>query len=122
MGENHQENLLKCLRQWHDITLKQSDVLSSGDLEQFERLNRVSIVLQNRFQTSLDNLVKPVLSAGDRALLEEISACQSRFIDELKKGADEMSRVIGTLRKNRASLAGYRQNSPALPRYKSERT
>jgi hypothetical protein len=63
-----------------------------------------------------------VLSASDRALLEEISACQARFIEEIRKGTEEISRVIGMLRKNKASLSGYRQNSPALPRYKSERT
>jgi hypothetical protein len=122
MGENHKENILKCLRQWHDITLKQSDVLAAGDLLQFERLNRVSIVLQTRFGSSLSHLKPARLDKEDLHLLKEIQACQARFIEEIGKGGQEVAKAIGNLRKNKSSLNGYRQNSAAIPRFKSERT
>ena len=122
MGENHKENLLKCLRQWHDITLKQSEVLSAGDLQQFERLNRVSIVLQNRFGNSLSHLKPGKLSGGALGLLEEIQSFQGKFIEEISRGSAELAHAIGNLRKNKASLNGYRQSSTSVPRFKSERT
>jgi hypothetical protein len=122
MGKNHQEDLLTCLRQWHDIILKQDEVLSQGDISQFERLNRVAVVLQTRFQNSLDNLDKSALTSQERTLLEEIHSFQTRFIEELKKGSEEIEKTIGKLTKNKNSMKGYKQKSHAQPRFKNEHT
>jgi hypothetical protein len=122
MGKNHQKDLLTCLKQWHDITLKQGEVLAQGDISQFERLNRVSIVLQSRFQNSLEKLEKPELASSDRTLLEEIRSLQAGFIEELERGTEEIAKSIGMLSKNKKSMKGYKQKPPAQPRFKSERT
>jgi hypothetical protein len=122
MGENHKENLTECLKQWHDMTLRQNEVLAAGDLQQFERLNRVSIVLQSRFRNTISHLAPAKLDNREKRLLEEIQELQAVFIEEIKKGCQEVSRTIGTLRKNRTSLKGYRQGPPRAPRFKSERT
>lgn len=122
MGENHKEDLLKCLRQWHDIILKQDEVLAAGDLDQFERLNRVSTVLQSRFGNSLSMMKKPQLDQEERELVENIQAYQNKFIEEIRKGSQEVAKAIGSLRKNKASMNGYRQNASRPPRFKNERT
>jgi hypothetical protein len=122
MGENHKEDILKCLSQWHDITVKQHEVLAAGDLDQFERLNRVSIVLQARFDNSISKLRPARLMEQELNLLKEIQAYQTRFIEEIQRGSQEVAKAIGTLRKNKNSMNGYRPNSPKPPRFKNERT
>jgi hypothetical protein len=122
VGENHKENLLSCLRQWHAITLKQREVLAAGNIDEFERFNRVAVVLQGRFDNSLSKLKQPRVAQEDMKLLEEIKELQAQFIEEFKKGTQELAKTIDTLRKNKNSMNGYRRNTPAKPRFKSERT
>lgn len=122
MGKDHKENILKCLKQWHDVTLKQHEALAGNDLSLFERLNRVSVVLQSRFGNSLSMLKTDVLDKESLTLLREIQKCQAGFIKEMNEKKQDLALAIGKLRKNRTSINGYRQKSPALPRFKSERT
>lgn len=122
MGENHKENLLKCLRQWRDITARQREVLAEGDLEQFERLNRVSLVLQSRFDNSLSKAGDARRDETVAALLEEIRANQAVFVDAVSRDIKELAAAIGRLAQGRRSLGGYRRNPHAAPRFKSERT
>lgn len=122
MGENHKEDLLKCLRQWRDITARQGEALAGGDLEQFERLNRVALVLQSRFENSLPEAGKPRRDEAVRNLLEEIRANQALFIDAISRDIKELATAMGKLAKDRKSLGGYRRSSHAAPRFTSKRT
>lgn len=122
MGEDNKENIIKSIRQWHALTLKQVQALLDGNLEDFGKLAQISVA----FQTRLDNLLStPAPLKLDKAslgLLKEIQTIQSDLIAELKKGTQEISNAIGTIRKNKTSMKGYRQAKSVTPRFKSERT
>jgi hypothetical protein len=122
MGEDHKENLMRCLRQWHEITLKQGEALSKGDLPLFEKLERVSLALQERLDGHFTRLKPARLDHEGLILLKEIHACQSRFIAELTSECQKISGTICSTRKNRTSIKGYRQNKGSIPRIKSQRT
>jgi hypothetical protein len=122
MGENNQENILKHLKEWHSLSLKQREALSQGNLELFEELTKVSVLLQARIDELLSGLRPAKIDRAALNLLKEIRNIQSCLISELKKGTHELSEAIGALRKNKTSLKGYRQTQSPAPHFKNERT
>ena len=122
MGENHKENILKYLKEWLSLSLKQRDALSRGNLDEFEKFTKVSVLLQSRIDELMSRLGPAKIDKPGLNLLKEIQDIQSDLVCRLKEGVSELSETIGVLRKNKTSLKGYRQPQTSPPRFKSERT
>jgi hypothetical protein len=121
MGENHKENILKCLKDWHSITLMQGKALSEGNIKEFEKLTAASVTLQARLDKLLIQIKPAKLNKECMNLLTLIKNHQDDLLTEITRGARELSKAIATLTKNTSSLKGYRQNRSSPPRFKSER-
>jgi hypothetical protein len=122
MGENNKEKLLKLLREWRSLSLKQKEVLSQRNLEQFEKLTNVSELFQTHINELISHFRPTGIDQTALGMLKEIQSIQSDLVSELKKGVCELSETIRTLRKNKTSMKGYRQVQTQSPRFKSERT
>ncbi|HQG30638.1 MAG TPA: hypothetical protein PLA83_01810 [Deltaproteobacteria bacterium] len=122
MGENNKENILKHLKGWHSLSLKQGEALSQGNLEEFTRLTKVSVLLQARVDDLLSGLGSAGIDQASLSLLKEIQKIQTGLVSDLRKDASELSETIGVIRKNKNSLKGYRRTQTPAPRFKSERT
>ncbi len=121
MGENHKENILKCLKDWRALSLMQGKALSEGKFEEFEKLTKVSVILQSKINNLLKKISPDKPDKESIELLKAIQKLQEGLIKELSKGVKELSQAIATLSKNRTSVKGYRQNKAVPPRFKSER-
>lgn len=122
MGEDHKEDILKHLKEWLSLSLEQKEAFSRGNLDEFEKLTKVSVLLQSRIDEMISQLGPAKIDKPCITLLNEIQSIQSDLVLMLKGSVSELSETIGALRKNRTSLMGYRQTQAPPPRYKSERT
>lgn len=122
MGKDSKENLLKHLKGWHSLSLKQKEALSQGNIEEFEKLTKVSVLLQSRVDELLSGIEHTQIDQPSLHLLKEIKRIQSDLVSELTKGVHELSETIGVLRKNKTSVKGYLGKPKPAPRFKSERT
>ncbi len=122
MGKDHKEDILKCLKDWRALTLKQAGSLLNGDLQEFEKLTKASVAIQNRLDDLITSILPEKPDKESVTLLQEIQKLQAGLLAELKKGAKELSNAIGELRKNTSALKGYHKNTNTSPRFKSERT
>ena len=121
MGENHKENILKCLKDCHALSTMQVKALSAGNIEEFEKLTKVSVILQSKFETLKKKMSPDKPSRECVELLKAIQKIQDGLIKELSNGVSELSQAIANLSRNKKSVKGYRQNMPVSPRFKSER-
>jgi len=110
------------LKGWHSLSLRQAEALSQGDLGEFGRLTKLSVLLQARVDELLSGLEPAGIDQASLPLLKEIRKIQTGLVSELEKGTHELSETIGVLRKNRTSLKGYRQTQTPAPRFTSGRT
>jgi hypothetical protein len=122
MADHHQETVLKLLKSWRVILNKGTQALTKGNIQELERLlqgtSEIQLRLSHIFAAS-DSLVK------DKTISTMISGLhkeQEKLIDSLKAQIEELAQEIGTLRKSHASLKGYKQKNPTLPRFMNERT
>lgn len=122
MGTDHQKIVLNLLKKWRSLILEQEKSLSEGDVEKLERLTRDADVVQARLDDIFSRLKPEKLDGQSLELLREIGAHHAGLLTELKRGADEISNILDNLRKNRASLQGYRQARASGPRFMNERT
>lgn len=122
MGQNHKENLVKCIKDWHTLSLKQVKTLREGNIDIFENLLKDSSAIQTHFGELISALKQEKLDQASLRMIKEIQAIQAGLIAELKKGTQELSNAIGSLRKNKNSMKGYRQTASSIPRFKNERT
>lgn len=122
MGEDNKENIIKSIRQWHALTLKQVQALLDGNLDDFGKLAQISAAFQARLDSLLLAPAPLKLDSTSLGLLKEIQSIQSDLITELKKGTQEISDAIGTLRRNKTCMKGYRETASTTPRFKNERT
>lgn len=122
MGEDHKENILRFLKEWRSLTLKQGQALSEGNFEQLEQLTKISGMFQERFDAFLSKHRPKSLDQESMSLLKEIRNYRSEIIAELMKGRKELADAIASLNKNRTSLNGYRQSKSLPPKLMSHRT
>jgi hypothetical protein len=122
MADHHPETALNLLKSWQVILDKETRALSDGNIQELERLfqetSKIQQQLSQMFTTS-NYLVKDKnISTMIRGLYKE----QEKLIESLKAQTEGLAEEIGTLRKNQASLKGYKQKNPTLPRFTNERT
>lgn len=99
----------------------QGKALSEGNFEKFEKLAKVSAILQSKFENLLKKISPDKPNKESIELLKIIQKLQDGLIKELSKGVTELSKAIAILSRNKSSVQGYRQNKSASPRFKSER-
>lgn len=122
MGTDHKKIILTQLAQWRSLALQQGKSLSEDNLEEFERLTAASAKIQARLDEIFSALKPAKIDRESLSLLQEIRSLQADLIVQLKKGSQELSDVVGNLRKNMTSLQGYRQTGTSGPRFMNERT
>jgi hypothetical protein len=122
MADHHSETALNLLRSWHVILDKETQALSQGDIQEFEKLFQETSEIQQRLShmfAASNTLAKDKnISIMIRGLHKE----QEKLIDSLKAQTEELTQEIGTLRKSQASLKGYKQKNSTSPRYMNKRT
>lgn len=122
MADHHQETALKLLKSWQVILNKGTAALSQGNIQELERLFQETAKIQQRLShifAASNSLVKDrTISMMIKGLHKE----QDKLIESLKTQIEELAEEIGTLRKNHASLKGYKQKNLTSSRYMNERT
>jgi len=122
MGTDHQEIILRQLKQWRSLILQQGKSLSEGDIDRLEKLAGESAKIQEALDEIFSAHRPEKLDRRSIELLREIGDLQAGLIVELSKGSRELSDALAGLRKNRVSLQGYRQAGTPEPRFMNERT
>ncbi|MFY9398162.1 MAG: hypothetical protein WAR22_07360 [Desulfomonilia bacterium] len=122
MGKDHKEAILTLLERWRSLLGEQEKSLSEGTLKVLEKLVRDSAAIQARLNGILSETGPDRLDRRCLDLVAEIRDRQAALIKELETGSQEILATLGRLRKNRASLAGYRQKGVTGPRFMNERT
>jgi chromosome condensin MukBEF ATPase and DNA-binding subunit MukB len=122
MADHHPETALNLLKSWRVLLDKETGALSQGNIQELERLFQETSKIQKRlshmFAASNPLAKDKHISIMIRGLHKE----QETLIESLKAQTEELAQEIGTLRKSQASLKGYKQKNPTLPRYMNERT
>jgi hypothetical protein len=122
MGTDHKEDILRLLARWRSLVGEQEKALSEGKLEVFEKLGNDSHAIQARLDEIFSESEPALLDQRSLDLIVEIRDRQAVLIKELETGSHEILATLNGLRKNRASLTGYRQNGVSVPRFMNERT
>lgn len=122
MGKDHKEIILTLARKWRAILLEETEILSNGNLEKFDKLTKESVQIQARLDDMLSKIDPASLGKEILDLMGELQEHNANLVAELTRGRKELSVRIGTLRKNKTSLKGYKQKKKAAPRFMNERT
>jgi len=122
MGKDNKQIILTLLVRWRDIARKQAESLPKGDLDLINHLTKESAHIRSRLDKLLTGIDRKDLGNDILAAMKEISEIHTYLTTELSRGRDELSNRIGKVRKNRASINGYKQKKPAVARFMSERT
>ena len=122
MAGHHPETVITLLMTWRDILSKEAQALSQGNLQDLQRFFQETLKIQHRLDkllaaSSLETKKDKNVSTMIRKLLQE----QEKFIDSLKTQAQELAQKIGSLKKSKTSLKGYRQKAAASPRFMNGR-
>jgi len=122
MGKDNKKDITDLISRWHSIAEKEIKALSEGNFDNLEKLLQESTLIQSRLDNILSkaDLTRPGIDLAGS--MKKILDMQSGVLEELQKGTIELSHRIGKLRKNKASLRGYRQTKHHLPRFMSEKT
>lgn len=123
MGNDHSQEIIRCLTVWRTISKRAVAALLHGNIEDVHELIEQSRLIQARLNTYLAGVNRRALDSEARALMAEIHQIQAALQCELQKGASVMGDKIASLRKNTVSMHGYKRPIPAAaPRYLSKRT
>ncbi|MGD0820242.1 MAG: hypothetical protein ABSA71_05830 [Desulfomonilia bacterium] len=123
MADHHPETVITLLRTWRNILSKEAQALSQGNLQDLQSLFQETSKIQHKLgkllaASSLETKKDKNVSTMIRELLQE----QEKFIDSLKTQTKELAQEIGSLKKSKTSLKGYKQKGAASPRFMNERT
>ncbi|HHO76186.1 MAG TPA: flagellar protein FliT [Deltaproteobacteria bacterium] len=122
MGNDNKENILNLLNRWHSISIKETEALSSGDLESLNSFLKESLQVRSHLEKLLAKTDYSDLGDDILGLLKKLSEIHASLTTELNRGRDELSDRIGNLRKNKTSLNGYKQKKITSPRFMNEHT
>jgi flagellin-specific chaperone FliS len=119
MGSDHRETALKLLNIWQKLATLESAAISEGNVQKLEELINQSTSIFQRLETifssGLMEYDKPTLET-----MKNLYELQNKNLIVLREQTDALSQEIGTLRKNKTSLMGYKQNKAIPPRFKNE--
>ncbi|HVN72305.1 MAG TPA: hypothetical protein VMU10_09835 [Desulfomonilia bacterium] len=122
MADNHPEAALNLIKSWRGILRKEAEALSQGNIPELEKLFQKTTAIQQRlgalFATSKSLVKNKNVTSVVKDLLQE----QGDIIESLKEQTEELTKKIGTLRKSKTSLNGYKQKKPPSTHFMSKRT
>jgi len=123
MGKNHPPEIIQRLRAWHTLSEKQVLALAKGDFDELSRLIDQSVAIQTSLDDDLAHMHRHMLDQESLTLLRSIQKIQAALMTEMQKGCSALSDKIGTLRRNTASLKGYKhKGSGTSPRLLNKHT
>lgn len=123
MGEDHPQEIARCLTQWHALAEREVAALREGDFEALEELIQETVRVRTRLDGALAAVDPHRLRPEIRTLMEEIFQIQEALMQEMQKGAAILGEKIDTVRKNTASLRGYKPPAPPVTsRFLNKRT
>jgi hypothetical protein len=122
MAEHHPEAALTLLETWRIALVRQSRAIAQGNMEELEVLVTQSAKIQRQLGKILASSSTLIHDRKIAGLIKALHLEQGQVIDSLSTQTEKLAHEIGALRKDKASLKGYRQKKPAQPRFKSERT
>ncbi|MEA2102739.1 MAG: hypothetical protein U9P80_09265 [Thermodesulfobacteriota bacterium] len=110
MGDHHPEDQIGgYLLQWKKLCLEQVDALSRNELDIIEPIHRQSVSIQIRLDKCISKTGTKALRPRDMEVMKEILCLEQKLESELQTGSQLILEKIGQLRKNRSSIAGYKQ-------------
>ncbi len=122
MADNHSETALNLLKSWRVILNKETGALSQGNIQELEGLFQETSRIQQRLSRMFAASNSLVKDKNISIMIRGLHAEQEKLIESLKAQTEGLAQEIGTLRKNQASLKGYKQKNSAPPRFTNERT
>ncbi len=122
MADHSPEAILNLLKSWQTLVNQESEAISQENIQDLEKLIKQSFLIQQHLEhllgasdsTRQDKLVSE--------MIKDLYKKQEKVMGELQGKTDALAQEIGTLRKNKTSLMGYKQKKTLAPRFKSERT
>lgn len=121
MEDRHTEELLKLLKSWQTVVNQESEVISRGDIQNLEKLIQLSSLIQQRVARHFSSSGPKNQDTSTTKLIMDLHTQQGKIIETLREQTESLAQEIGTLRKNKTSLMGYKQNRAMPPRFKNER-
>jgi hypothetical protein len=122
MGEDHSQAIIGFLREWRVISEQELDAISKGNLDELEELINRTVLIQECLDRFLQEIDAKVLSKEAIGLMKEIDRIQVALVQEMQKGTSTLEEKINALKKNTASMRGYKQRAPVQPRFLNKRT
>ena len=104
------------------MAARELTALSEGRFDELEELIRQAAVIQRELDKHFSVRALSDCSPEVTRNLREIHAMQANILKEMQHGYDLLSERIGTLRRNRSSLAGYKQHKGSSPRFFNRHT
>jgi len=122
MADHHTEAALILLKSWRTILGMQVKAANEGNIQKLESLIQQSTKIQQQLQKLLfcTPLVLHERKIADT--IRDLHQEQGSIIESLKGQTEELAREIGTLRRNKSSLGGYKQKKDSPPRFMSKLT
>jgi len=97
--------------------------LAKGEFDELSRLIDQSVAIQTSLDDDLAHMDRYMLDQESITLLRSIQNIQAALMEGMQKGCSALSDKIGTLRRNTASLKGYKHKGPgASPRFLNKHT
>lgn len=123
MGKDHPQEIARCLTQWRALAEREVAALAQGDFEALEQLIQETVLVRTRLDGCLTAVDPLRLSPEIRTHMGEIFQIQEALVQEMQKGVAILGEKIDTVRKNAASLRGYKPPAPAATsRFLNKRT
>jgi len=122
MADNHSEAALNLLKSWRSILRKETEVLSQGDIPELKKLFHITTAIQQRLDALFSTSKFLMQNESVSGIVKDLLQDQGDIIESLKKQTEDLAKKIGTLRKNKMYLNGYKQKRPSVPHFMSKRT
>ncbi len=122
MAEHRPETALNLLESWQTVLDKQSRAVEEGDVQNLEVLAKESSTIQRQLQKMLSSSSQIPRQRKIADLMRDLHQEQGRLIATLMRQTEELGNEIGTLRRNKTCLGGYKQKKDSPPRFMSKRT
>lgn len=122
MGKDHKEVILNLASRWRHLLDEEAEVLARGDLNKLDRLTKKSLQIQVRLEKILTGINRQSLDREIVDLMKVLLDRNEQLTAELSRGRNELLERIGSLRKSKNSVRGYKQTVHAVPRFITGRT
>ncbi|HDP23840.1 MAG TPA: hypothetical protein ENN34_00195 [Deltaproteobacteria bacterium] len=113
---------MSCLRSWRQIIRKQARSVEATSLDELRDLTSQASILQARIEEIIGTSAPGTIGEEAITLLGDISAEHAECLRMLQQGTDKLKSDLSRLKKNRASLNGYKQQPSRQPRIMSKLT